>query len=50
MVESTEFADINIEQSIMPDIIIWKWKTIYCAYPSQSLFGKDKKYSTKCSD
>ena len=29
MVEPTEFADINIEQSIMPDIIIWKRKTIY---------------------
>ena len=27
MVEPTEFADINTEQSIMPDIIIWKQKT-----------------------
>lgn len=42
MGEPTEFADINIEQSVMPDIIIWKWKTIYCAQPSQSLLGRTR--------
>lgn len=28
-VEPTEFADVIIEQSIVPHIIIWEWKTIY---------------------